>query len=424
MAAKSPPPEGTPSCSHQGTPSCSRAATPPRMLPWPHPTGWYGHGVHGEQKGEQRAQVGPGVTPWALSGRPDLMMAGRQVAPAMMQIPAMGFTGQYMIAPMRMMAPQIVPVGGQQHPSQHASQFVAMQRLAPMAPTAPAMSSAGSNNGNKAPQASAVPVGNGSMISWGSTTNSEGTRACDRQSLSAPQGGAMAAATGPQLTPTQFQQAFSFSSVPAQTYQLAPTAQLPLNVDLTPRMEQTSASTVQPASSSSGPLGLASLALAGEVLQGDSPAPRPRKTEVPVARLRKVLLFIQQMGRRPTRKSRGPAEKTLGIWLHRFTCNDDGVKDRAQNSMPPHEFDFIMQTIESAPDAKQVGTPPPQPARLPVPPLLCSSPVLAQLPAGIPPARVPSPTPSMPPTTLIPPRPIWVDPRLAHAGGRQAGRAQ
>jgi len=312
-------------------------------------------------------QVGPGVIPWALSGRPDFMMpaAYQQVAtPAMMQIPSMGFPGQYMITQMPMMASQIVPVGGQPHPSQHASQFVSMQQLPHMAA---AMSSASGNNGGKAPQASAFPVGNGSVISWGSSTNGESARACDHQSLTASQRGAMAAATVPQLTTPQFQQAFSsFSSaVPAQTYQLAPTAQLPLNVDVMPLMSRTSAS-AQPTGTSvssggssvrsaSSPFGLASLALAGEVLQGDNPAPRPRKTEVPAARLRKVLLFIQQMGRRPTRKSRDPAEKTLGIWLHRFICNDDGVKDRAQNAMPPHEFDFIMQTIESAPDAKQVA---------------------------------------------------------------------
>jgi len=106
---------------------------------------------------------------------------------------------------------------------------------------------------------------------------------------------------------------------------------------------------------SAGPYWLASLALAGEVIQNDSPnPPRPRKTEMPAVRLRKVLAFIQEKGRRPTRKSRDSAEKTLGVWLHRFICNDDGVRDRAQKAMPPHEFDFITQAIASAPDAKQV----------------------------------------------------------------------
>ena len=370
-------------------------------------------------------QVGTGVIPWALSGRPDLMMSAayqQLAAPAMMQIPSMGFPGQYMITQMPMMASQIVPVGGQPHPSQHASQFVTMQQLPHMAA---AMSSAGSNNGGKAPQASAFPVGNGSVIGWGSSTNGESTLACDRQSLSAPQRGAVAAATGPQLTPAQFQQAFSsFSSVPAQTYQLAQTAPLPLNVDGMPLMSRSSAS-AQPAGTSvssggssvrsaSSPFGLASLALAGEVLQGDNPTPRPRKTEVPAARLRKVLHFIQQMGRRPTRKSRDPAEKTLGIWLHRFICNDDGVKDRAQNAMPPHEFDFIMQTIESSPDAKQVGTPllhTSPPASLPS---LLSSPGASACRHA---SSLPAPPRPMPPTTLIPSRPIWVDPRLAHTGG-------
>jgi hypothetical protein len=85
------------------------------------------------------------------------------------------------------------------------------------------------------------------------------------------------------------------------------------------------------------------------------PVRAPRKTEVPVARLRKVLAFIQQVGRRPTRKSEDPTEKTLGIWLHRFICNDDGVKDRARGAMPADEFEFIVGTIEKALDAKQVA---------------------------------------------------------------------
>lgn len=126
--------------------------------------------------------------------------------------------------------------------------------------------------------------------------------------------------------------------------------------------------------------GLASLAWAGSVLQGDGipnslgptgasadlterpllyaeerQPPKLRKTEVPAARLRKVLAFIQRVGRRPTRKSRDPAEKTLGTWLHRFICNDDGVKDRASAALPQPEFDFIMRAIETAPDAKQVA---------------------------------------------------------------------
>ena len=72
-------------------------------------------------------------------------------------------------------------------------------------------------------------------------------------------------------------------------------------------------------------------------------------------RLRKVIEFIQRSGRRPTRKSTDPTEKSLGIWLHRFTCNDDGVKDRAQGSLSPEEFTTMVRMIEQAPDAKQVS---------------------------------------------------------------------
>ena len=81
----------------------------------------------------------------------------------------------------------------------------------------------------------------------------------------------------------------------------------------------------------------------------------PRRTEVPAMRLRKVIEFIQRSGRRPTRKSTDPTEKSLGIWLHRFTCNDDGVKDRAQGSLSPEEFTTMVRMIEQAPDAKQVS---------------------------------------------------------------------
>jgi hypothetical protein len=62
----------------------------------------------------------------------------------------------------------------------------------------------------------------------------------------------------------------------------------------------------------------------------------------------------QQTGRRPTRKATEQNEKSLGIWLHRFTCNDDGVKDRAQASLTPDEFNYLVTTITQAPDAKQV----------------------------------------------------------------------
>jgi hypothetical protein len=85
------------------------------------------------------------------------------------------------------------------------------------------------------------------------------------------------------------------------------------------------------------------------------PSSAPRRTEVPAIRLRKVTEFIQQTGRRPTRKSSDPVEKSLGIWLHRFTCNDDGVKDRAQAALSAEEFSSMVALIENSPDAKQVS---------------------------------------------------------------------
>ena len=119
----------------------------------------------------------------------------------------------------------------------------------------------------------------------------------------------------------------------------------------------------------------------------------PRRTEVPATRLRKVVEFIETTGRRPTRKSRDGNEKSLGIWLHRFTCNDDGVRlpsdltrpaahfisrprrafsrpppsaprvracppqvrDRAQAAVPGDEFCSMVSIIEGAPDSKQVA---------------------------------------------------------------------
>ena len=85
------------------------------------------------------------------------------------------------------------------------------------------------------------------------------------------------------------------------------------------------------------------------------PSSAPRRTEVPAIRLRKGTEFIQQTGRRPTRKSSDPVEKSLGIWLHRFTCNDDGVKDRAQAALSAEEFSSMVALIENSPDAKQVS---------------------------------------------------------------------
>ena len=52
--------------------------------------------------------------------------------------------------------------------------------------------------------------------------------------------------------------------------------------------------------------------------------------------------------------STDPEEKTLGIWLHRFSCNDDGVKNRARATCPPDDFRVMLQAIASAPDARQV----------------------------------------------------------------------
>ena len=78
-----------------------------------------------------------------------------------------------------------------------------------------------------------------------------------------------------------------------------------------------------------------------------------RKTEIPAMRLRRVYEFIQRTGQRPTRKSSDPHEKPLGIWLHRFTCNDDGVQDRARAALPEADFLMMLNAIERAPDAKQ-----------------------------------------------------------------------
>jgi len=82
---------------------------------------------------------------------------------------------------------------------------------------------------------------------------------------------------------------------------------------------------------------------------------RRRKSELPAVRLRKVVTFIESTGRRPTRKSADPQEKTLGVWLHRFMCNDDGVKDRARESVGQDDFERIMGRIEASLDAKQVA---------------------------------------------------------------------
>lgn len=80
-----------------------------------------------------------------------------------------------------------------------------------------------------------------------------------------------------------------------------------------------------------------------------------RKSELPATRLRKVVEFIERYGRRPTRKSTNASEKTLGVWLHRFTCNDDGVKDRARAAMDEAVFRRLLGTIERAPHAKQMS---------------------------------------------------------------------
>ena len=102
-------------------------------------------------------------------------------------------------------------------------------------------------------------------------------------------------------------------------------------------------------------LGGLSLEAAGGLSVSPPRQSAQRKTEIPAARLRKVHDFILKLGRKPTRKASDPAEKTLGIWLHRFTCNDDGVKERAKQTLAPDEFNAILRTIENAPDAKQVA---------------------------------------------------------------------
>ena len=66
-----------------------------------------------------------------------------------------------------------------------------------------------------------------------------------------------------------------------------------------------------------------------------------------------AVAFIEANGRRPTRKSKDPEEKTLGIWLHRFTCNDDRVKDRVRASMDETEFNQLLTSVEGSLDAKQ-----------------------------------------------------------------------
>ena len=42
-------------------------------------------------------------------------------------------------------------------------------------------------------------------------------------------------------------------------------------------------------------------------------------------------------------------------WLHRFICNDDGVKERARLAMASEEYEIIVSAIDSALDAKQVA---------------------------------------------------------------------
>ena len=80
-----------------------------------------------------------------------------------------------------------------------------------------------------------------------------------------------------------------------------------------------------------------------------------RRAEIPVSRLQSVHEFVKRNGRRPTRNSSDAEEKRLGIWLHRFTSNDDGVKDRARQWLNDDEFEAMVTFIEHAPHVKQVA---------------------------------------------------------------------
>ena len=79
-----------------------------------------------------------------------------------------------------------------------------------------------------------------------------------------------------------------------------------------------------------------------------------RKADIPAHRLRQVCQFILSAGKRPSRQSTAEVERPLGIWLHRFKCNDDGVHDRARAGMSEEEYQRLVETIERAPDAKQL----------------------------------------------------------------------
>ena len=113
-----------------------------------------------------------------------------------------------------------------------------------------------------------------------------------------------------------------------------------------------------------------------------------------------VVAFIEATGRRPTRKSANPHEKTLGVWLHRFMCNDEGVKDRARQSVGEDDFETIMNRIEASLDAKQVcllirHARPVCAAHLPNPPSTLAPPQAA-------PTCTPTCTPTRTPTPLTP----------------------
>ena len=334
--------------------------------------------MEGVQPGECTSRAS-GALPWStVAAGSELMMSGFPQAmtqSSLMQLPTMPVAA----APFMMsgMAPMGMGMGG----------------MAPYAAMPQPAGQMSQGNGGTSSSACAAVLGTPSnlMGRWmmsEAMLNSRAMEATMAQSL--PTAGVIPMHFGPAMA-QQWQggQALPIQAFcPSTASSLLSSAPMQFAFDRAGRAAAAAATPIAGSTANgdgAGPYWLASLALAGEVIQNDSPnPPRPRKTEMPAVRLRKVLGFIQEKGRRPTRKSRDSAEKTLGVWLHRFICNDDGVRDRAQKAMPPHEFDFITQAIASAPDAKQVPLPPPSP-----PPTL---------PPTLPPTHSPNYSAAPPPT--------------------------
>lgn len=86
----------------------------------------------------------------------------------------------------------------------------------------------------------------------------------------------------------------------------------------------------------------------------DGNAKIPRRTELASVRLRQVATFIQRHDRRPTRNAPDPAEKSLGVFLHRFLCSYERSRNRMKVTMPMAEYHAVLDIIDAAPNARQV----------------------------------------------------------------------